>query len=88
MKVGDLIDLLGDFDAEAEVLFTYNYGDYWRTTVAATIESVGDGKVVHSAYHNMDKVIDEDCYDGEEDNSTSESVRRNRRTVRRVVLLG
>ena len=58
MKVSELIELLQDFDGDAEVLFSYNYGDYWRTTVAAPVSSVGDGKVTHSEYHQMDKVVE------------------------------
>lgn len=65
MKVSDLIDLLKDFNPEAEVLFAYNYGDYWRTTVAARIDSVADAKVVHSEYHSMDKVVMRDDEDDE-----------------------
>ncbi len=57
MKVSDLIEMLEDFNPEAEVLFAYNYGDYWRTTVAARIDSVEDAKVVYSDYHSMDKVV-------------------------------
>lgn len=75
MKVKDLIELLGDFNPEADVLFTYNYGDHWRTTVAAEIDSVGDGKVVHSAYHDMAKVVDDDPYADRDDDSDDEGVR-------------
>jgi hypothetical protein len=79
MKVKDLIDLLGDFDAEAEVAFAYNYGDYWRTQVAQPVTEVGDAQVIHSAYHNMDKVL---WRDGDEDEDDSPADARN------IVLLG
>lgn len=61
----------------ADVLFAYNYGDYWRTQVAAPIVRCEEGSVVHSEYHNMDKTVDAD-----EDDSLPAY-----RAVRRVVLL-
>lgn len=60
MKVADLIDLLQSEDPEMEVAFGYNYGDYARTTVAAKIHMAEVNTVVHSDYHNMDRIIDDD----------------------------
>jgi len=45
MKVAELIDMLGDFDPESEDRFSYNYGDYWRTTVAKNPMNVESGVV-------------------------------------------
>jgi len=67
MLVRDLIELLEGYDADMEVHFQYNYGDHWRTQVAPTVDSVMTGRVVHSAYHNMDKVVDEEDFDYDEE---------------------
>lgn len=49
---------------ETPVYYTYNYGDHWRTTVAARINAVESALVEHSEYHNMMKVVhDEDDVD-------------------------
>jgi len=74
MKVSDLIDLLKDFDPEAEVHFTYCYGDHWRTQVAPTVDLVQDGLVKYSAYHSMDQLLDED--EMNEDKGDYEGTRR------------
>jgi hypothetical protein len=79
MKVKDLIEQLGYMDAEAEVHFSYNYGDHWRTEVAPTVDSVSEGLVKYSDYHSMDKLMDEnDMYEEEGDYEGT----------RRVVVLG
>ena len=81
MKVKDLIEQLGYMDAEAEVHFSYNYGDHWRTQVAPTVDRVEEGVVEWSGYHSMDKMVDdEDCYDDESGNY--------KESVRSVVVLG
>lgn len=67
MKVSELIELLQMENPDAEVHFSYNYGDHWRTQVAPTVDSVEPGYVVHSAYHSMDKVVDQDDFDYDED---------------------
>ena len=68
-------------DKDAEVHFSYNYGDHWHTTVAPTVDSVEKGVVEYSDYHQMDKIVeDEDCYD-EETGGYKEGVRT-------VVVLG
>lgn len=43
---------------DMEIRFSYNYGDYWKTQVAATIDTVELGYVKYSEYHRMDKVVD------------------------------
>ena len=66
MKVSQLIEQLQCMDAEAEVHFSYCYGDHWRTEVAPKISTVDEGVVEFSDYHRMDKMVDdEDCYDEE-----------------------
>jgi len=64
MKVSELIEILGRYNQDVEVHFSYNYGDHWRTEVAPAICQVHDGVVEYSEYHRMDKMVDdEDCYD-------------------------
>ena len=59
MQVKDLIEQLQSMNPEAEVHFTYNYGDHWRTKVAPTVDEVFEGLVKRSDYHSMDKLMDE-----------------------------
>ena len=65
MQVKELIEILSRYEQEAEVHFSYNYGDHWRTEVAPAVCQVTDGVVEYSDYHRMDKLVtDEDeCYD-------------------------
>ena len=67
MLVADLIEELKYMPQDAEVHFTYNYGDHWRTQVAPRVGSVEMGFVEHSAYHNMDKIVEPDDDDAEAD---------------------
>jgi hypothetical protein len=82
MKVKDLIEQLGYMDAEAEVHFSYNYGDHWRTQVAPSVDSVEEGVVEFSDYHRMDKMVEE--YEDQFDEETGDL----RTDVRKVVVLG
>ena len=64
MQVKELIEILKNYDQEADVHFAYGYGDHWCTQVAPAVSQVCDGVVEYSDYHQMDKLIDdEDCYD-------------------------
>ena len=82
MKVSELIEILGRYDQNVEVHFSYNYGDHWRTEVAPAICQVSDGVVEYSDYHRMDKLVtDEDeCYDEETGDYKQD--------VRKVVVIG
>lgn len=82
MKVKDLIKQLGCMDAEADVHFSYNYGDHWRTQVAPTVDSVEEGVVEYSSYHSIDKMV------SDEDDSYDEDTGEIKEGVRRVVVLG
>ena len=82
MKVKDLIEQLGYMDAEAEVHFSYNYGDHWRTQVAPSVDSVEEGVVEFSDYHRMDKMVEE--YEDQFDEESGDL----RTDVRKVVVLG
>ena len=78
MKVSELIELLQMESPDAEVHFSYNYGDHWRTQVAPTVDSVETGYVKYSDYHRMHKVTEDedDIYleDGERDEDIKEVV--------------
>ena len=82
MKVAELIELLSYHSPDAEVHFSYNYGDHWRTEVAPAVSNVSNGVVEFSDYHRMDKLVeDEDeCYDEETGDF--------REDVRKVVVIG
>lgn len=55
MTVKSLIALLKQMDQNADVMFAYNYGDYWRTVVMEDVEQVEEEKVVWSDYHDKYK---------------------------------
>ena len=67
MRVQDLINELKSYDPEAEVHFSYNYGDHWRTQVAPQVSEVYEGRVQYSEYHRMPKLADEDYEDEDQD---------------------
>ena len=73
MKVSDLIAELQTMDPEAEVHFSYNYGDHWRTQVAPTVDRVESGTVKYSDYHRMPKVVEYDQYDEDDESSMDQS---------------
>ena len=59
MQVYQLIEQLEYLDPNDEVYFSYNFGDHWNTQVASTVDRVSMGIIKYSAYHNMDKLLDE-----------------------------
>ena len=67
MRVQDLIDELKYMNPEAEVHFSYNYGDHWRTMVAPKVSEVFEGKVEYSEYHRMHKLAEDDYEDEDRD---------------------
>ena len=79
MKVQELIEQLKSMNPDAEVHFTYCYGDHWRTQVAPTVDLVQEGVVKYSEYHSMDKLMDEDDMYEEEGDFEG---------TRRVVVIG
>ena len=66
MKVSELIELLQKEDPNAEVHYSYNYGDHWRTQVAPTVDKVRVKMVEFSDYHGMDKLVNDQEYYEEE----------------------
>ena len=83
MQVKELIEMLQDMDQDAEVHYAYNYGDHWRTEVAPAVSMVDTGAVVYSDYHRMDKIVEND--EGDFDEETGEEIVDE--TLRRVVVL-
>ena len=59
MQVKELIERLSCMDGEAEVRFSYNYGDHWKTAVAQHVFNVEEGRVEYSEYHGMDVMVDD-----------------------------
>ena len=87
MKVKDLIEQLGYMDPEAEVHYSYNYGDHWSTQVAKSVDAVEEGYVSYSEYHRMLKVEElEDGDDEDWDESTEEYLKE--KGIEKVILLG
>jgi len=82
MKVAELIELLGYHSPDAEVHFSYGYGDHWRTEVAPAVSRVDEGVVEFSDYHRMDKLVQE--YEDQFDEETGDF----REDVRKVVVIG
>lgn len=68
VTVGELKELLEDYPDDMPVVFAYNHGDYWRTTVTAEIKKnrLGEGAVVWSGYHRMYKEYEESEKEGDE----------------------
>jgi len=64
MTVQELINELKSLPQDHEVHFAYNYGDHWRTQVAPKVQNAELMLVTHSAYHDMDRVSEEDTPDG------------------------
>jgi len=83
MQVKKLIEMLQGMDQDAEVHFAYNYGDHWHTEVAPKVDRVDVGAVVYSDYHRMDKMVEPD--DSDFDEETGEEIVDE--TLRRVVVL-
>jgi hypothetical protein len=76
MKVSELIEQLGYMNPEAEVHFSYGYGDHWRTQVAPRVSNVFDGVVQYSEYHRMDKLVEDEDEMYEEEGDYNENVRK------------
>lgn len=77
MKVKQLISELETFDPEDEVYFVYNYGDYWQTYVAATLDYLEDGQVTWSEYHRMFQVVEDEQEPDESGHPVVRNLREN-----------
>jgi len=70
MTVGEMIERLQEFDENTPVVFSYEYGDYWRNICANTAgrDDVDEGEVEWSNYHNSWKLSkDSDEFEDGED---------------------
>lgn len=57
--------MVKDGQGHLPVKFSYNYGDHWRTQVAADVDQTEVGKVKFSSYHDMDQIVEDDEDDGQ-----------------------
>lgn len=71
MTVRELINELNCYPDDMEVEIAYSSHDYWKTIVCKDIKDVDKGYVKYSDYHRLDKLIDIDDED-EEDNDKRE----------------
>lgn len=55
--IEQLQELQGEGHGDSDVMFSYNYGDHWRTTVAATVDAAEPTMVAYSDYHQMHRVL-------------------------------
>lgn len=60
MKVSELIARLQECDQDAEVHFSYNYGDHARATVAPSVRKVRYESVAYVEYYRMPVVLDDE----------------------------
>ena len=67
LTVQELIDMLSEYDPQAEVMVQHQAGDYWRTPLASNVTDVDLVEVNYSSYHRQDKVVDDEDF-GEEGN--------------------
>lgn len=69
MTVQELIDELSSYDPDMEIKFVYDSGDYWKTELAGGIDTIEEGNVAYSSYHQTHAVVnekwDEDDQDGD-----------------------
>jgi hypothetical protein len=63
MLVRELIETLKGFDGEAEVHFSYDYGNHWHTAVAPKVRNVEECPTKWSEYHRMPCLADDEDYD-------------------------
>lgn len=87
MTVSELIEELQYLEradkGDLEVKFAYNYGDHWRTQVAEGVKEVTEQMVTYSDYHSMDKVVEIDYMDDED-----EEIAHANPANRSVIILG
>lgn len=74
ITVADLKAELDNYPDEAKVLFSYNWGDYWRTEVACRVASIGEKQVSWSARLELPQLVDEEDIDGNDEGDTDESL--------------
>ncbi len=71
MTVAKLLQHLKQFPDDMPVVFSYNYGDHWRTEVAEAVRAIDEQGVEWSDYHSMFKISENG---GDEDGNNDGSV--------------
>ena len=59
MTVRELIEALEEFDEDAEVFFSYDYGDHAHTIAAVDVTDVAEGFIKENDYVRGHSVVDE-----------------------------
>ena len=60
MTVKELMAELAGCDPDMEVHYAYPSGDYWRRTLTASIDNVGEDNIIYSDYHRTTKLVEGD----------------------------
>lgn len=58
--VRELIEQLENCDPDLPVFFAYPAGDYWKNTLAGSVENLEEKQITWSEYHRTFKVPSED----------------------------
>lgn len=74
MKIAELRQNLSFFPDDAEVVLASPSGDFWGTIKALEITNVEVANVTWSAYHNTNKIVEEDRIDRYEKHELKEVV--------------
>ena len=70
ITVKEFKDMLDDYEDDMEIFFAHDYGDYWNTLVAKSINDVDVKEVQYSEYHRMNKVVDEEDIENDDPTKT------------------
>lgn len=72
ISVGELIDILKDYDEDMQVAFSCNYGDRARTQQVITIRgNINEEILYKSAYSDSGWAVDTNGYHEDEEGTTS-----------------
>jgi hypothetical protein len=63
VTVGELIQVLKQYDSNEEIYVSENTHDYWRNVVVHKVEGVWQTQVKYSSYHEAFKLTDDDSDD-------------------------
>ena len=67
MTVGELIEVLQQYDADQTVYISQETGNYWRDVVAHEASDIGMQLAKYSEYNRALKLVDYDERDDDED---------------------
>ena len=60
LTVGELIEILSEYDKEMPVGFSYASGDYWKTQIVGKASGASEEQVKYSDYHRALELCDDD----------------------------